>query len=98
MKILFLHGWHAVPGGVKPIFLPSTAMMSSTPNCRTMTSPRPSGSPRTSSTSTSRDVVVGSIKGWCSGHQHEQRLGQARASQPWLEEMGNGQVPSSLAR
>ena len=21
MKILFLHGWHSVPGGVKPTFL-----------------------------------------------------------------------------
>jgi hypothetical protein len=21
MKILFLHGWHSIPGGVKPTFL-----------------------------------------------------------------------------
>ena len=63
MKILFLHGWHSVPGGVKPTFLARHGHEVINPGCPMRISTRPSGSPRPSSTSTSRDVVVGSSRG-----------------------------------
>ena len=53
MKILFLHGWQLVPGGVKPTYLAQHGHEVINP-CPTMTSRRRSGSPRPSSTGTSR--------------------------------------------
>ena len=38
MKILFLHGWHSVPGGVKPTFLKDHGDRSSTQPLIAMTS------------------------------------------------------------
>ena len=53
MKILFLHGWQSVPGGVKPTYLKDHGHEVINPSCPTTISTRPSASPRPSSTSTS---------------------------------------------
>ena len=52
MKILFLHGWHSVPGGVKPSYLMSTATRSSTRPSTTRTSTGRCAPPRPSTTGT----------------------------------------------
>ena len=63
MKILFLHGWQSVPGGVKPTFLAQHGHEVINPKLPDEDIERPSGSPRPSSTSTSPQVVVGSSRG-----------------------------------
>jgi hypothetical protein len=54
MTILFLHGWQSAPGGVKPTFLARHGHEVINPKLPDEDFGRPSGSPRPSSTSTSR--------------------------------------------
>jgi hypothetical protein len=53
MKVLFLHGWQSVPGGVKPTFLAQHGHEVINPNLPDDDFNEASRSPRPSSTSTS---------------------------------------------
>ena len=67
MKILFLHGWHSVPGGVKPTYLKRTTVTkSSIPPWMTTISPLLLRPPIPTSTSIS----------WTSSWDRVQRTGQ----------------------
>ena len=61
MTILFLHGWTSTPGGIKPIYLRTTATVLN-PNLPDEDFPGPSASPKPSSTGKPQ-VVAGSSRG-----------------------------------
>ena len=63
MKILFLHGWQSVPGGVKPTFLRSTATRSSTRSCPMTTSREAVKIAQAEFDKHQPQVVVGSSRG-----------------------------------
>ena len=62
MKILFLHGWHSVPGGVKPTFLKDHGHEVINPKLPTKTS-RPSKIAQAEFDKHQPHVVVGSSRG-----------------------------------
>ena len=63
MKILFLHGWHSVPGGVKPTYLKDHGHTSSTRSCRTRTWPEAVRIAQAEFDKHQPQVVVGSSRG-----------------------------------
>ena len=87
MTILFLHGWHSIPGGVKPTYLKDHG--------HTVLNPALNDDDFAAAVATAQaefdqhqpDLVVGSSR----GDEHRQWQRQARHAQPGMEELGISQ-------
>ena len=96
MKILFLHGWRSVPGGVKPTYLKDhgheviNAALDDDDFAEAV---------RTAQAEFDRhrpQVVVGSSRG--RRHEHRQRPGEARTVVPGVEVVGDGRIGEARHR
>lgn len=91
MKILFLHGWNSVPGGVKPTYLKDHGYEVINPALPHEDFAQAVRIAQAEFDQHQPQVVVGSSRGRGGRHEHRQRRGEARAALPGVEEVRDGQ-------
>ena len=98
MKVLFLHGWTSVPGGVKPTYLAAHGHAVLNP---ALPDEDFAAAVRIAQDEFDRhqpDVVVGSSRGGAVAHEHRFGRGPAGAALPRLEEVGQPRRRPSRGR
>jgi hypothetical protein len=89
MKILFLHGWQSVPGGVKPTFLAQHGHEVINPKLPDEDFNEAVRIAQAEFDKYQPQAVVCSSRGG-RGDEHQKRRGETRPTVPGLEEMGDG--------